>query len=70
MKKKLLTASVFVFGLMLGGASASASSLDSAGPGPSQITPEMAQCIADCQASGQSRNVCWACCVQNICPVD
>ncbi|GMU03990.1 hypothetical protein [Corallococcus caeni] len=68
MKRKLLTASVFLFGLVLGGASASASSPSKDAPVPS-ITPEMAACIADCQSGGQTFEACWACCVRNICEV-
>ncbi|MDY7232446.1 hypothetical protein [Hyalangium rubrum] len=66
MKKKLITATVFLFGLGLGGASANASSLSAEANVPS-ITPEMAQCVYDCKAAGGSHDVCWACCVRNIC---
>ena len=69
MKKKLIVASVFLFGLGLGGASARASSGPPGGEVPS-ITPEMAQCISACQAAGGNRDACWACCVRNICAVD
>jgi hypothetical protein len=67
MKKKLITATVFVFGVVLGGV-AGASGITPSSTAPS-ITPEMAQCIHDCQAAGGTYNACWSCCVQNICPV-
>jgi hypothetical protein len=70
MKKNLLTASVFVFGLILGGASASASNLGPSSPGPLNITEEMARCIRYCQAAGDSHDACWACCVHKVCPID
>jgi hypothetical protein len=70
MKKNLIAASVFVLGLFLGGASAYASSANAGGSSPQQITPEMAACISACQAAGGTRSACWACCVQNICPVE
>ena len=66
MKKNLIAASVFVFGLFLGGASAYASSPTQGGNVPS-ITEEMAACISACQAAGGTRTACWSCCVQNIC---
>ncbi|MBN8228597.1 hypothetical protein JYK02_13880 [Corallococcus macrosporus] len=66
MKRKLLTTSVFLFGLVLGGASASASSPSKDAPVPS-ITPEMSACLAACQNDGQTFEACWACCVRNIC---
>lgn len=34
-----------------------------------QITPGMAQCIADCRSNGQPYQTCWDCCVLNRCPV-
>jgi hypothetical protein len=64
MKKKLITASVFLFGLGLGGAAAAASSM---GSGPQGITEEMARCVSDCTANGGNRTLCWNCCVKNIC---
>jgi hypothetical protein len=67
MKKNVIAASVFVFGLVLGGASAFASSPTAGGTAPS-ITPEMAACISACQEAGGTRSACWSCCVQNICP--
>ncbi|MDC0713769.1 hypothetical protein POL68_35210 [Stigmatella sp. ncwal1] len=69
MKKKLLTGAVFLFGLGLGGATASASGGTQDGTSPG-ITPEMALCVAECKAAGGTHAVCWACCVNNICPVD
>lgn len=69
MKKNLVAASVFVFGLFLGGASAYASSSNAGGPS-TNITPEMAACISACEAAGGTRSACWSCCVQNICPVE
>lgn len=67
MKKKLITATVFVFGVVLGGV-AGASGVTPSSTAPS-ITPEMAACISACQAGGGTYQACWACCVQNICPV-
>lgn len=67
MKKNLIAASVFVFGLFLGGASAFASSPGGSG---THITPEMAACISSCEANGGTRSACWACCVNNICPIE
>jgi hypothetical protein len=61
MSKKHLMAGLFALGLGLG-----ASGVFSA-PG---ITPEMAQCIADCQAAGGTRTYCWDCCVRNLCGVE
>lgn len=65
MKRKLITTTVFLFGLAMGGATASASTAKDA---PVQgITEEMAQCVSDCKAGGQSHTICWNCCVRNIC---
>lgn len=69
MKKKLIAASVFVFGLGLGSASAGTFSSNPA-TGPSSISPEQAQCISECQAAGGEYRACWNCCVSNICAVD
>ncbi|WP_146209691.1 hypothetical protein [Vitiosangium sp. GDMCC 1.1324] len=69
MKKNLLAASVFLFGLGLGGAAA-ASSGGTPGGSPPSITPEMAACIYACEQAGGDHDVCWACCVRNICPID
>lgn len=68
MKKNLIAVSVFVFGLVVG-ATASASGVNAGGPSTS-ITPEMAQCVSDCQAAGGAYQTCWSCCVKNICPVE
>ncbi|WP_120647160.1 hypothetical protein [Corallococcus llansteffanensis] len=66
MKRKLITATVFLFGLALGGASASASSPTMDAPVPA-ITQEMARCVYACEQGGQSHTYCWNCCVRNIC---
>ncbi|WP_147444873.1 hypothetical protein [Corallococcus sp. CA053C] len=66
MKRKLITTTVFLLGLAVGGASASASSPAMDAPVPS-ITPEMAACVYACEQGGQSHTVCWNCCVRNIC---
>jgi hypothetical protein len=50
MKKNLIAASVFVFGLVLGGASAYASS-PTQGANVPRITEEMAACISACRSS-------------------
>ena len=60
-KLKLIAAGVFMFGLGLGGTAAA---------GVASITPEMAQCIASCQAAGGAYTPCWNCCVRKICAVD
>ena len=61
MSKKWIAASLFVFGLGLG-----ASAVTSA---PS-ITPEMARCIANCEAGGGNATYCWNCCVRNLCGIN
>ena len=66
MKRKLITTTVFLFGLAMGGATASASSPAKGAPGQG-ITEEMAACVYACKAGGQSHTVCWNCCVKNIC---
>ncbi|RKH22505.1 hypothetical protein D7Y13_31495 [Corallococcus praedator] len=62
----MITASVFMFGLLVGGASATASSPAKDAPVPG-ITEEMARCVYECTSGGQSHTVCWNCCVRNIC---
>ncbi|QSQ26316.1 hypothetical protein JY651_15870 [Pyxidicoccus parkwayensis] len=62
MKRKLLVASVFLFGLGLGVASASALE-----PGPSGITPEQKACIMECEANGGEFRACFDCCVLGRC---
>lgn len=69
MKKNLIAATVFLFGLGLGGASAFASS-KTPEAGPTNITEQMAQCIANCQAGGGAYQTCWNCCVRNICALN
>ncbi|MFP2907586.1 hypothetical protein ACLESD_21560 [Pyxidicoccus sp. 3LFB2] len=66
MKTKLIAASVFLFGLGLGGGAARASSM-AAESGPSGITEEMARCVSDCKANGGAHQLCWNCCVKNMC---
>ncbi|CAM3746881.1 hypothetical protein COSO111634_24610 [Corallococcus soli] len=66
MKRKLLTATVFMFGLALGGTSAIASSPSPEATVPG-ITQEMARCVYECQSNGGTHAVCWNCCVRNIC---
>jgi hypothetical protein len=69
MKRKMIVASIFLFGLGLGGASARASGVTPGTDVPS-ITPEMAQCVSACEAAGGNHNACWSCCVRHICPED
>lgn len=66
MKKKLITASVFLFGLGLGGTTAFASNT-APEAGPAGITEEMARCVYACESAGGNHTVCWNCCVRNIC---
>ncbi|MCY1043028.1 hypothetical protein OV208_17035 [Corallococcus sp. bb12-1] len=66
MKMKLITASVFMFGLIVGGTSATASSPSKDAPVPG-ITQEMARCISACTSNGGTQTACWNCCVRNIC---
>jgi hypothetical protein len=70
MKKKLIAASVFLFGLGIGGAAAAASSITSGTGSTPGITEEMAACVYACESGGGNHTVCWNCCVRNICAVD
>lgn len=67
MKKRLITASVFLFGLGLGSASAGTFGTSAPDTGSSGITEEMAKCVYDCELTGTPRQLCWSCCVKNMC---
>jgi hypothetical protein len=58
---KLAMAGMLMFGFGLG------TSVMASTP---SITPEMAQCIAACEAAGSSHAYCWACCVQKRCELN